>query len=135
MGANWPNIISVCDVTYDESIKLEQSDLDKIGAGHTLIAAYVVKFSPNNVGHNNLWDEISAAILIDRSLITESLDAYIDVVVDHQKVDYGAVKLSCQNALIDGQSKVRIVTAIDYGRFKSLFVDSMIGPNAKASSN
>jgi hypothetical protein len=54
-----------------------------------------------------------------------------DVVVDHQKVDYGAIKVSCQNALIDGQSKVRIVTAFDYGRFKSLFVDSMIGPKPK----
>ena len=75
------------------------------------------------------------AILVDRSLITESRDGYFDVVVDPQKADYGAVKVSCQNALIDGQSKVQIVTAFDYGRFKSLFVDSMIGPKPKISSN
>lgn len=135
MGANWPNIISVCDVTYGKSIKLEQSDLAKIGGGNTPIADYVANFSRDDIGTNNLWDEICAAILIDRSLITESRDAYIDVVVDPQKVDYGAVKVSCQNALIDGQSKVRIVTAFDYGRFKSLFVDSMIGPKPKTSSN
>jgi purine nucleosidase len=135
VGANWPNIISVCDVTYGKSIKLEQSDLAKIGAGNTPSGVYVVNFSHDDVGTNNLWDEICAAILIDRSLITESQDAYIDVVVDPQKVDYGAVKVSCRNALIDGQSKVRIVTAFDYGRFKALFVDSMIGPKPKAFSN
>jgi inosine-uridine nucleoside N-ribohydrolase len=104
MGANWQNIILVCDVTYGKNIKLEHSDLARIGAGSTPIGDYVFNFSYDDVGTNNLWDEICAAILIDRSLITESRDAYLDVVVDPQKVDYGAVKVSFQNALIDGQS-------------------------------
>lgn len=48
--------------------------------------------------------------------------------------NYGVVKLDSDNALIEGQSKLRIVNAVDVDRFKALFIDSMIGKNAKASS-
>jgi inosine-uridine nucleoside N-ribohydrolase len=78
--------------------------------------------------------KICAAVLIDPTLITNSEDQFVDVVIDHQQ-DYGAVRVDSSNALIEGQSKLRIVNAIDVCRFKSLFVDSMIGTNAKASSN
>jgi inosine-uridine nucleoside N-ribohydrolase len=93
----------------------------------------VVKYSEPDVGQTNLWDEICAAILIDPTLITNSDDQYVDVVTDHQQ-NYGAVRLDSDNELIEGQSKLRVVNAIDVDRFKSLFIDSMIGKNANASS-
>jgi inosine-uridine nucleoside N-ribohydrolase len=132
LAAHWPSITAVCELTYH--IKLEKADIDKISAAHTPIGDFVVKYSGLDVGKTNLWDEICAAILIDPTLITNSDDQYADVVIDHQK-DYGAVRLDSDNALIEGQSKLRIVNTIDVGRFKSQFVNSMIGLNAKASSN
>jgi inosine-uridine nucleoside N-ribohydrolase len=132
VGAHWPSITAVCEVTYH--IKLEKADIDKISAAHTPIGDFVVKYSRLDVGKTNLWDEICAAVLIDPTLITNSDDQYVDIVVDHQK-DYGAVRLDSNNPLIEGQCKLRIVNAIDVGRFKSQFVDSMTGLNAKASSN
>jgi inosine-uridine nucleoside N-ribohydrolase len=124
LGAHWPSITSVGDVTYH--IKLEQTDIDKICAAHTPTGDFVVKYSGYDVSKTNLWDEICAAVLIDPTLVTEPDDEYIDVVVDHQK-DYGAIRLNCHKPLIQGQSKVRIVDQIDVGRFKSEFIDSMIG--------
>ncbi len=124
LGAHWPSITSVGDVTYH--IKLEQTDIDKICAAHTPTGDFVVKYSGYDVSKTNLWDEICAAVLIDPTLVTEPDDEYIDVVVDHQR-DYGAIRLNCHKALIQGQSKVRIVDQIDVGRFKSEFIDSMIG--------
>ncbi|PWT82400.1 MAG: hypothetical protein C5B58_08340 [Acidobacteria bacterium] len=93
----------------------------------------MVRYSELDINKTNLWDEICAAILVDPTLITHSGDSYVDIVVDHQQ-DYGAVRLDSDNALIERQSKLRIVDAIDVGRFKSLFIDSMIGTKAKASS-
>jgi inosine-uridine nucleoside N-ribohydrolase len=132
LGAHWSSITAVCDVTY--RVNLERADIDKISGAHTPIGDFVVKYSSPDVGNTNLWDEISAAVLIDPTLITNSDDQYVDVVIDHGE-DYGAIRLDSDNELIEGQSKLRIVNAIDVGRFKSLFVGSMIGQNSKASSN
>jgi purine nucleosidase len=132
LGAHWQSITAVCAITY--SIKLEKADIDKISAAHTMLGDFVVRYSGLDVDNTDLWDEIGAAILIDPTLITHSDNSYVDIEVDHQK-DYGAVRLDSDTALIEGQSKLRIVNAIDVGRFKSLFVDSMIGASAKASSN
>jgi inosine-uridine nucleoside N-ribohydrolase len=134
LGADWPSITAVCNPTYD--VVLDKADIDKISAAaaHSLIADYVVTYSERDKDKTNLWDEICAAVLIDPALITDSEDLYVDVVIDHQQ-DYGTVRLDPNNPLIEGQSKVRVVKAIDVGRFKSLFMKSMIGTNAKASSN
>jgi inosine-uridine nucleoside N-ribohydrolase len=131
LGAHWPSITSVGDVTYH--IVLDQIDIDKISSAHTPTGDFVVQYSGYDVSKTNLWDEISAAVLIDPTLIAESDDEYIDVVVDHQK-DYGAIRLNSHNALIEGQSKVRIVNKIHVCRFKSAFIDSMIGLNQQPSA-
>jgi purine nucleosidase len=131
VGAHWPSITAACDVTY--KINLEKADIDKISEAHTPIGDFVVKYSGLDVGKTNLWDEICAAVLIDPTLIKESDDEYIDVVVDHQK-DYGAIRLNSHNALVEGQSKVRIVNKIDVDRFKSKFIESMSRLNQKTSS-
>jgi inosine-uridine nucleoside N-ribohydrolase len=131
LGAHWPSITAICAITY--SIKLEKADIDKISAARTLVGDFVVRYSELDVNKTNLWDEICAAILIDPTLITHSDEAYVDIVVDHQQ-DYGAVRLDSDKALIEGQSKLRVVNAIDVDRFKSLFIDSMTGKNANASS-
>jgi inosine-uridine nucleoside N-ribohydrolase len=132
LGAHWQSITAICAVTY--SIKLENADIDKISAARTPIGDFVFRYSGLDVNKTNLWDEICAAILIDPTLITKFDYQYVDVVTDHQQ-DYGAVRLDPDNALIEGQSKLRFVNAIDVDRFKSLFIDSMIGTNAKAPSN
>ena len=132
LGAHWLSITAVCNPTYD--VILNKADLDQISEAHSPIGDYVVKYSKNDVDQKNLWDEICAAILIDPTLITDSDYQYVDVVIDHQQ-DYGVVRFDSNNVLIEGQSKLRIVNAFDIGRFKALFINSMIGANTKASSN
>ena len=132
VGAHWASITAVCAPTYQ--ITLDKADVAKISAAHTPIGDFVVRYSQPDVGNTNLWDEICAAVLIDPTLIANSDDQYVDVIVDHGK-DYGAVRLDPNNALIAGQSKLRIVNGIDVSRFKALFVNSMSGLGAKAFSD
>ena len=74
-----------------------------------------------------LWDELAAAIVADPSLVTGSVEAWMDADVSHG-VDYGHVHV-WTDALRPhlGETKVSIVTAIDRDRFLEQLVAAARG--------
>ena len=91
----------------------------RIAAVKTPLTAYLSRyFNPLP-----LWDEMAAAVAVDPSLVTKSLDAYMDVDVSGG-VDYGRAHI-WSDALAPKDAGVRMVTIvqdIDRSRFTDAFV-------------
>ena len=82
LTAPWPKITAVGDVS--NSVMMTRPLMDRIAAAKTPLTAYLAKyFNPLP-----LWDEMAAAIALDPSLVTKSVDAYMDVDVSGG-ADYG----------------------------------------------
>jgi len=69
-----------------------------------------------------LWDEMAAAVAIDRSLITRQIEANMDVDIEHG-MHYGQVHV-WPDAIAphQGEQKVTIVQAVDLDRFYDQFI-------------
>jgi inosine-uridine nucleoside N-ribohydrolase len=69
-----------------------------------------------------MWDELTAAIAVDRSLVTKEVVAFMDVEIDHG-LNYGIVHVWPDETRPDlGEQKVHIVLAIDKPRFYKGFI-------------
>jgi inosine-uridine nucleoside N-ribohydrolase len=69
-----------------------------------------------------MWDELTTAIAVDRSLVTRELTAYMDVDIDHG-LNYGIVHVwpeATHPGL--GEQKVSITLAVDKPRFYAQFI-------------
>jgi len=69
-----------------------------------------------------MWDELTTALAVDRSLVTAEIVAYMDVDIDHG-LNYGIVHVwpeATHPGL--GEQKVHIVQAIDKPRFYKQFI-------------
>ena len=99
--------------------KASQAVVDRIGAAGTPVATYVKTYA--RIGQP-LWDEITVAVAIDRSLVTEELLARMDVDT-LPGPSYGQpVVWSAEMAPNSGEREVHIVRAIDVDRFLETFV-------------
>ncbi len=117
LTAPWPKITAVGDVS--NSVMMDRALMDRIAAVKTPLTAYLSKyFNPLP-----LWDEMAAAIAVDPSLITKSIDADMDVDVSGG-ADYGRAHV-WPEALAPKDMGVRLVTIvqdIDRTRFTDAFV-------------
>ncbi len=69
-----------------------------------------------------MWDELTTALAIDRSLVTKDLVAYMDVDIDHG-LNYGIVHVWPEATRPNlGEQKVNIVLAVDKPRFYKQFI-------------
>jgi inosine-uridine nucleoside N-ribohydrolase len=69
-----------------------------------------------------MWDELTTALALDRTLVTKEIVAYMDVDIDHG-LNYGIVHVwpeATHPSL--GEQKVHIVQAIDKPRFYKEFI-------------
>ena len=93
--------------------------MERIEAVKTPLTAYLAQyFKPLP-----LWDEVAAAVAVDPSLVTKSVDAFMDVDVSGG-VDYGRAHV-WPDALAPKDTGVRVVTIvkeIDTTRFLDGFV-------------
>jgi len=68
-----------------------------------------------------MWDELAAAIALDRSLITKEVEAYMDVEIDHS-LYYGITHVWPEQTTPHlGEQKVHIVLDVDKERFLAQF--------------
>ena len=117
LTAPWPKITAVGDVS--NSVMMDRALMDRIAAVKTPLTAYLSKY----LNPLPLWDEMAAAIAVDPSLVTKSIDAYMDVDVSGG-VDYGRAHI-WPDALAPKDAGVRLVTIvqdIDRARFTDAFV-------------
>jgi len=116
LTAPWPKITVMGNVTA--AAKATQGLVDRIGAADTPVATYVKTYA--RIGQP-LWDEITVAVAIDRSLVTQELVARMDVDT-LPGPSYGQPLVwSAEMAPNTGEREVHIVRAIDVDRFVETF--------------
>ena len=117
LTAPWPKVTAVGDVS--NSVMMDRALMDRVAAVKTPLTTYLSKyFNPLP-----LWDEMAAAIAVDPSLITKSIDAFMDVDVSGG-ANYGLAHV-WPDALAPKETGVRVVTIvqdIDRARFTDAFV-------------
>jgi inosine-uridine nucleoside N-ribohydrolase len=120
LHAPWAKITAVGDVT--EQVVLTRELLARVTAVRTPITEYLAKYAQLDVP---LWDEMTAAILMDPSLVTRRQTFLMDVDIDHG-AGYGTIRLySDRTAPHLGEQPVDLVTDIDAARFTDEFVREM----------
>jgi len=129
LRAHWPRI----DVTtVDVSIKamFTQQMLETIAKSNNPAARYIAKYSDERY---YLWDELAACAWLDPSIITQTLNLYMDVDVSHgpaygETLTWGeALKPSIDLQLVHAQ------VDLDLPRFSKMFVDLMSAPTPQST--
>lgn len=119
----------------DVSTKTRHSDeiVGRIAKAGTPLARYIEKFhavprdtsNPDWMPEIFMWDELSAASVLDPSLITKTREMYIDVDIDHG-IQYGytlAWELGPHEPA--GVGKATVHMDVDLERFYDLYVELM----------
>jgi inosine-uridine nucleoside N-ribohydrolase len=114
----WKRITLLGNVTG--SAKVTPEIADKIGAAATPVAQYFQTYAKRG---QPMWDEITAAVAIDRTLVTSELIARMDVDL-LPGPSYGQAQI-WKNDLApnNGEQEVHIVQSIDVKRFLDRFVE------------
>jgi purine nucleosidase len=116
LTADWAKI--TCFGAVTTKTRVDQALIDRVGAAGTpvarLIARYVHKFP--------LWDELTAAYVVDPSVATKSIDGYMDIEIEHG-IDYGLAHVWPEAYRPHaGERKVTIVTDVDSAKLTDMFV-------------
>jgi inosine-uridine nucleoside N-ribohydrolase len=116
LTADWAKITCLGSVTM--KTRVDQKLIDRVAAVGTpvatLIAKYVEKFP--------LWDELAAAVVVDPSIATRTVDGYMDIEIEHG-INYGLAHVWSEGLRPHaGERKVTIVTDVDSPRLTDLFV-------------
>ena len=120
LHAPWAKIVSVGEIT--NRVVLTKELLARVASVQTPVTAYLAKYAQLDVP---LWDELTAAVLADPSLVKAHQTFWMDVDIDHG-ANYGNARIySDHTAPHLGEQPVDIVTDIDGPRFTDEFVAAM----------
>ncbi|WP_428395293.1 nucleoside hydrolase [Lichenicoccus sp.] len=117
LTADWPRIVSVGNVS--NSLMMTKALMARVAATHTPLTAYLRQYYQALP----MWDEMTAAVAVDPSLVTRSVVARLDIDTSHG-MDYGHAHVwppSLAPKAMDLRPVV-IVQAIDTTRF----LDSLV---------
>ena len=115
LGAAWPRITVLGNVTG--SAKMTPDLATRIGKAGTPVARYVDAYARRG---QPLWDEITAAVAIDPTLVTDEVVLRMDVDLSHGPA-YGQAQVWSAALAPAGTRDVHLVRAIDAGRFVARF--------------
>jgi inosine-uridine nucleoside N-ribohydrolase len=114
----WQRITLLGNVTGSAKVTPELAD--KIGAAATPVAKYFQTYAKRG---QPMWDEITTAVAIDRSLVTGELVARMDVDL-LPGPSYGQAQIWKQEfAPNKGEREVHVVQSIDVARFLDRYVE------------
>ncbi len=120
LHAPWAKIVSVGEIT--NRVVLTKELLARVAAVKTPVTEYLAKYAQLDVP---LWDEMTAAVLVDPSLVKARETFRMDVDIDHG-ANYGNARLYTEKTAPGlGEQPVEIVTDIDGARFADEFVAAM----------
>jgi inosine-uridine nucleoside N-ribohydrolase len=116
LTADWPKITCIGSATL--KTRVDQALIDRVAAVNTpiakLIAQYVHKFP--------MWDELAAAYVADPTIATRTVEGYMDVEIEHG-MNYGQAHVWADDFRPHaGERKVTIVTDVDSGKLREMFV-------------
>jgi len=117
LTADWPRIVSLGNVS--DGVMMTHALMDRIAAVKTPLTSYLKQyFAPLP-----LWDEMAGAVAVDPSLVTKSVDAYMDVdLTDGANYGHAHVWSATLAPKDMGLRPVTIVQEIDTKRFVDGFV-------------
>jgi inosine-uridine nucleoside N-ribohydrolase len=114
----WKRITLLGNVTGSAKVTAELADT--IGAAATPVARYFQNYAKRG---QPMWDEITAAVAIDRTLVTSELVARMDVDL-LPGPSYGQAQIWKEEvAPNNGEREVHVVQSIDVKRFLERFVE------------
>ena len=115
----WQRITMSADSTT--KILVTKDDVATVSKSHSAIAQYYKQYSLVGLPY---WDEITAAMAIDRKLISREMTAYMDVDL-LRGPDYGRARIwNNDTAPHVGEQLVHIVLKIDAARFRREFISA-----------
>jgi inosine-uridine nucleoside N-ribohydrolase len=116
LTAPWAKITAIGNVSND--ILMDQALAARIDAKRTPVTDLIAR----SVDNLPLWDQMAAAVAVDPSLATRTVQAYMDVDLAAGPY-YGTARLWPEVTRPRlGEQKVKVVTAIDGARFVDDFV-------------
>jgi len=122
LTGNWAHVVIMGDVT--NSVIYDQSVFVRMEAKHTPAERYIARSSQIGLP---LWDEMTAAIVADPTLVTQTLNTRMDVDIANS-VNYGHAHVWPESiAPHQGEAEVTIVQAIDAKRFIDEYVAAAHG--------
>ncbi|MFN8062926.1 MAG: nucleoside hydrolase [Vicinamibacterales bacterium] len=122
--------IDVCQKTQMSKALIEQIVSANTPLSEYLKAVYLSPNTPKDI-FTFMWDELSAASIIDPGVITERVDRFIDVDFNHS-VSYGRTFwFEAKNRPWWAKSPWKVQEDIDRARFEKLFIDLMRKPPAR----
>ncbi|MGH9432739.1 MAG: nucleoside hydrolase [Terriglobia bacterium] len=126
MRAPWKKIaITPIDVSVKTHLTREM--IAAIAKAQTPVAQYLAKFASPGL----MWDELSAAALIDPSIITRTELLYVDIDIDHGP-SYGETLFWSPQAGVPPYERLATVQLdVNAPKFYDLFVKLMTEPNVE----
>ena len=122
LTAAWPKIISLGSVT--NQTKMTPALAARMLQVKTPVTIYLAKYA----SHLPLWDEMAAAVAADPSLVTQQVDALMDVDTEYG-MHYGQAHVwPPATAPHQGERLVSIVQAVDLDRFYATFIKAAQSP-------
>lgn len=120
MRAPWKKI-TITPIDVSVKTKLSPAIQSSIAKADTPVARYLTKFSLLSY----MWDELSAAALIDPSIITGTREMYVDIDVDHGP-SYGKTLFWAEGAKLPPYERLATVQFdVDAPKFYDLYVKLM----------
>lgn len=120
LTAPFPKVRIVSGVA--NKVRLTPDLLARVMTVKTPLTAYYERFALKGLP---LWDELTAAVLLDPTLVTKSTKAYMRVDLDHG-MNYGSAHVWPEEMRPHlGERQVEIVEDIDADRFRDLMVASL----------
>ncbi len=124
LHAPWKKFVQV-PVDPTTTTELTQDMIDQIGTAKTPAAQYIKKYG--EVGYP-LWDELAAAVWLDPSIITKSVEAFEDVDTSFTAGYGNTLSWDAAHAPGLGEQKVFIVQQVDVAKLDWLVVSLLQAP-------
>jgi inosine-uridine nucleoside N-ribohydrolase len=132
LRAPWPKI-TVTPVDISIKTLMTKDMIAQIGKSQSPAAQYVATYSNAMYGEEFMWDELAAAAWLDPTIITKTMQAFMDMNIDHGP-GYGDT-LTWQQGTEPGlgERKVDINVNVDLAKFNKMVIDLFTAPTPKPS--
>ena len=123
MRAPWKKI-TITPIDVSVKTNLGKEIIDAIAKADTPVAQYLTRYSEPGL----MWDELSAAALVDPSIITKQKEMYVDIDIDHGP-SYGETLFwSAETTVPPYQNKAIVQFDVDTKKLYDLYIKLMTQP-------
>jgi inosine-uridine nucleoside N-ribohydrolase len=103
--------------------------VEEVGTASTPCAQYIKKYG--TVGFP-LWDETGASVALDPSIVTKSMEFYVDVDTSFTAGYGNTLSWDAEHRPGLGENKVFVVQEVDVAKLDKMFVSLMQAPTPPA---